>query len=691
MSLAGRKLFLCSCNGTMPLDGVALAKALELDANPGVHTMLCQRELGRFVAGAQGDIVAACTQEQQLLSDAAFEGGKAQAIRFVNIRETGGWSNEARDATPKIAALLAMAALPDPDPVPSVSYQSGGQVLITGPLSAALYWAEVLKDRLDVTVLATGRTMGSELPAERAYPVYSGDLQALAGWLGAFDVEWAQANPIDLDLCTRCNACIRACPESAIDWSYQIDLERCRDHRRCVTACGAAGAIDFDRQDTRRTERFDLVLDLHARPWIKLHQPPQGYFAPGDDAVAQAKAAVEIATLTGEFDKPRFFNYKSSLCAHSRSRQPGCTQCIDVCSAAAIRSDGDRIFVEPHLCVGCGACTTVCPSGALTYAYPSVPDLGTRVKTLLATYARAGGRDACLLLHAEDSRDAIARLARRGNGLPARVIPVEVHHIASVGLDLWLAALAWGATQIAVLATGEEAPEYRAALAFQMQLGETIANALGYQGEHFRIVDGAEVAGFDAAIRQWPVALTARVAGTFAPTPEKRTTIGLALDHLALHAPVPQRIIPLPPGAPFGAITINADRCTMCLACVGSCPEAAILDNMEAPQVCFIESKCVQCGICAATCPEHAITLTPRLDLTPAARAPRVLNEATIFMCTGCGKPLGTDKMIATMLEKLSGHSMFAAPGALDRLKMCADCRVVDLIKNEKSADIRNL
>ena len=55
------------------------------------------------------------------------------------------------------------------------------------------------------------------------------------------------------------------------------------------------------------------------------------------------------------------------------------------------------------------------------------------------------------------------------------------------------------------------------------------------------------------------------------------------------------------------------------------------------------------------------------------------------------GKPLGTDKMIATMLGKLSGHSMFAAPGALDRLKMCADCRVVDLIKHENSADIRNL
>ena len=56
------------------------------------------------------------------------------------------------------------------------------------------------------------------------------------------------------------------------------------------------------------------------------------------------------------------------------------------------------------------------------------------------------------------SRDAIARLARRGKGLPARVIPVEVHHIASVGIDVWLAALAWGASQVAVLATGDEAP-----------------------------------------------------------------------------------------------------------------------------------------------------------------------------------------------------------------------------------------
>ena len=691
MSMADKQLWLCSCNGTMPLDGDALARALGTTPHTGIKTMLCQKELGLFAKDVRGDVIVACTQEERLLGDVAEEAGAAQTIRFVNIRETGGWSAEARAATPKIAALLAAAALPEPEPVPRVAYASDGQLLIVGPLETALCWADTLAPHVAVTVLATGKTAGLELPAQRTFEIQTGKLTALTGWLGQFDAAWIQENPIDLDLCTRCNACIRVCPEHAIDWSYQIDLERCRDHRDCVAACGAVGAIDFARGDTARQARFDAVLDLRDTPWFTRHDLPQGYYAPGADRVAQAKAAAEIATLKGEFEKPKFFNYKASLCAHSRSKVTGCTQCIDVCSTAAIRPDGDHVAVEPHLCMGCGACATVCPSGAMTFAYPAVPDLGARVRTLLTTYSSVGGRDACLLLHAEDGRAALARLARQANGLPARTLPVEVHHVASVGLDVWMAALAWGAASVAVLAPKSLAPQYRAALEFQMRLGDTIANALGYQGEHFRLVDDAPIAATETALWDWPLALPPRVAATFAATADKRTTLGLALEHLAAHAPVPQRTIPLPVGSPFGAIAVDRDACTMCLACVGACPEGAILDNALAPQLRFIESRCVQCGICAKTCPEHAIALVPRLDLTPEAKAPRVINEAAIFACTRCGKPLGAQKMIDAMLARLAHHSMFAEPGALDRLKMCADCRVVDLIQTEKSVDIRNL
>ena len=93
----------------------------------------------------------------------------------------------------------------------------------------------------------------------------------------------------------------------------------------------------------------------------------------------------------------------------------------------------------------------------------------------------------------------------------------------------------------------------------------------------------------------------------------------------------------------------------------------------------------------AQTCPEHAISLVPRLDTTAAARNPRVLNEAAMVSCIRCNKPLGTQKMIETMLARLAGHSMFTAPGALDRLRMCADCRVVDMMAEKDPVDIRNL
>ena len=35
----------------------------------------------------------------------------------------------------------------------------------------------------------------------------------------------------------------------------------------------------------------------------------------------------------------------------------------------------------------------------MTYAYPKVPDMGARLKTALATYREAGGKDACILFH----------------------------------------------------------------------------------------------------------------------------------------------------------------------------------------------------------------------------------------------------------------------------------------------------
>jgi ferredoxin len=257
-------------------------------------------------------------------------------------------------------------------------------------------------------------------------------------------------------------------------------------------------------------------------------------------------------------------------------------------------------------------------------------------------------------------------------------LPLPVEELASVGMDLCLSALAYGAMQV-VLHADEQVP--RSSLAnLHQQVDWTQELIIGLGLDRSCVA----ICSHDAALPEVEPWNGVETALHDMPS-GKRNAIYLALDHLVTKLQPQVDQVDLPAPAPFGEVAIDAGKCTLCMACVGSCPGRALQDgsNREVPEVFFIESNCLQCGACVQTCPEDAIALTPRLlfDHENRNRA-RALNSDIPFACITCGKPFAPTSVIHKMQEKLKDHHMFGNQRALDRLKMCDDCRVVDVVQD---------
>ena len=545
-----------------------------------------------------------------------------------------------RDGQARAAALAAQGA--ETGGAARVSYRSRGRVLVVGEGPRAFEVLDGLEEGLSGVAVVP-----PDAPARKGGPrdsrVVEGRLAHLEGYLGAFEA--------------------------------RVDTERGQE--RPVRRLGPG------------EEYFDLVVDLGEPAWMQVTTPPVGYFAPGGDPEALGRTLRELPGMVGELEKPRFFEYRADICVHGQQGQLGCIRCLAACSTGAIGSAGDRVEVDPYLCQGCGICATACPSGAITYAYPPAPDLLAAIRRTLRAYREAGGESPCLLFHdGEGGADTVAAAA---DDLPERVLPLQVEETPSVGMETWLAALAYGAGEVALLHTGPAETVAARELKAQVAYAGAILAGLGYSPDRIRLVeagDGAaaapELAGMGALP---PVA-----AAGFAAQGGKRDILRMALGHLHEQAPEPAETAPLPEGAPFGEIRVDPDACTLCMACVSICPAGALLDGEERPQVRLLEGNCVQCGLCESTCPEDAISLNPRMAYVPEIyKRDRVLHEEEPFHCIVCGQPFATRSMVDRMTEKLGGHWMYQDSRAMvRRIRMCADCRVKDIFAEEAGIDVHN-
>jgi ferredoxin len=542
----------------------------------------------------------------------------------ADIRDRAGWTAD-RTAAPKQAALLAEAVLPRPA-TPSKDVVSEGTCLVLGASDIVLPAAQALSAQLAVTCVLTDTP--DDLVPTAAYDVALGRLKTATGALGGFAITIDGYRPMQP---------------------------------------GGRGPAGFGDPVNGAKSNCDIIVDLRGDgPLFPADHKREGYVRadPGDPLAVRAVIA-EAMDLQGVFEKPLYIRFEESLCAHSRASRPGCDRCLTVCPTGAITPDGDTVAIDPDICAGCGACAAVCPSGAASYDDPPVGYLFSRLRTLASAYRKAGGKAPRVFFHDPEHGVEMIRLsARFGRGLPADVIPVEVPNVEGVGHAEMLAALGVGFSTVTILPgprTDLSVPERELAL----------ARAIAGEDARLAILDVADPDAMEEAL--YGPAPAPMLSDPILPLGGRREVTRMAATALT-GAETP---IALPQGAPYGAVVIDTDACTLCLACVSLCPVGALGENQDKPQVNFQEAACLQCGICASTCPETAITLVPQLDLSKQALTQRVLNEEEPFECIECGKPFGVKSTINRIVEKLQGqHWMYTNSDNVKLIQMCDDCRI---------------
>ncbi|MFM4874201.1 4Fe-4S binding protein [Aeromonas veronii] len=526
----------------------------------------------------------------------------------------------------------------------TVSYQSQGRLLLVGPEDSIRRAASLLPAGVTPILLVTEAVHDAEAADLEAIFDATASLAALTlrepgltGYLGQFQLTGLNSQGERVNLAALCFP-QQGFPQQAAAVSEQP-----------------------------REPRFDLVADLGRTPLFALERPPVGYLHLADDTDLAERLA-ELCALTGIFDKPRYFRLDPEACAFTARGVPGCSRCLDVCPTDALKPINGRIQIDPHLCQGFGSCASACPTGAIAYHQPDANTSGDYLLRLLKHYREAGGEAPRLLIAGENEREWVeAELTR----LPANWLPVWVEESASLGIESWFAALAYGASAVRIVLGNDAPASVRALVERELASAAVLLAGAGLAADRIALFNpdaGEPVSGQPAlALLDKPL------------KGDKRENLFAAFDALWQANEGSREPLAVPHGAPYGSVELKESDCTLCMGCVAVCPSRALHAVGHAPGLNFIEQDCIQCGMCEKACPEQAIVLMPRLQPVPEARrAVQSLKAEEAACCIRCGKPFAPASMIRRIQQKLAGHSHFQNEAA-QRLLMCEDCRVKDV------------
>jgi ferredoxin len=686
----------------MPLQQEIFEESLGQDNHVIAFSTLCRDEISQFIE-QRGEglppVLVGCEQQgemvQRILTEAGWNPAHIISADLHFAFRTSRTPEEAHEKAVRmlLAELAAYRKRRAPFGLP---LDVGNRVLVVSDAEEAWGLCRQLASPFRVTQLRSRRQdpcqgcrEGTATSAEEArycqqradYAIsaLSGTVESISGHIGALRVEMRLDQPIDPERCVECLRCVAACPEGAIGADLVLDWNSCTECGECVDACGAVGAIDL-RRNRRAVEEYDQIVLDAASPAAAVRRLGVLLF--------QDNAATVLHTLLenmGQWEKPICVENQPERCAYRHTQYQGCGLCLDACPYGLISttSDESKKTADRYSCIGCGTCTAACPNEAIQQVLPSDGEVFAKLEEF------AKGSGAVLYFCSQCGQSMLEGLKRRGRHIPANIYPLEIpclnyfteiHALHGIRHGLKTVFL-WGCVECPH--TSDSRAEAKVELANKM------LEALDGVGGRVRLWRGKpndEETILNEMVAEYERLGPIGVAYSDEPLSfsDRRGYIVRSLEEIWKAQPPKRIAFPVDTTAPYGKITVAAEQCTLCSACVGTCPSRAFKATDE--QLEHFPLRCTACGLCVQVCPESCIELSREFTLDESSFAFHPIVTSEMQMCPRCGKPVGTKRTIEAIQAKLmrAGESQ----NRLGLLTLCADCRAIQSMTNMEEEDL---
>ena len=366
-----------------------------------------------------------------------------------------------------------------------------------------------------------------------------------------------------------------------------------------------------------------------------------------DDVLANLRENINF------YEYKKYTIYDKTICQYDGRREEICSKCEDVCPTVAItKDDATKTLSFSQIdCKGCGGCISVCPSGALEYA-PS-------------------------------GRDSIFEMAKFFKGHIPLILP-QIMEIDTLDVDLKENVLPFvidgekflheGTLLTLLQESGSQVVFYTSILSKGTKDSISILNQI-YQKRYG--LDAVLLASTKDELKKALEEVQFVEGSRFTFNEDegrKRELFAIRLSHIVGNEDLGE--VTTGEHVHYGQVKVNADNCTLCLVCVGSCNVDALQADASDNTLRINPSLCTSCGYCEVSCPESDCLTIERdvIKLQPAWFKESILAQDELFACVECGVDFATVKSVEK-IAAIMGPKFAHDPVKERSLYCCTDCK----------------